>query len=132
MHAIWGFSQGACLAGMLVALLGEKNAGHPLRAYFPQKQGAPAAGIFFAGFKARFGQYNSIYAPGINVPTMHVMGVKDDAVDLIRGEALVAICKNPNIVKHPGGHDIPKAEADREKIVHFLKSNFPNKERQSL
>jgi predicted esterase len=132
VHAIWGFSQGACLAGMLVTFLGEKNTGHPLRGYLPQEQGTPAAGIFFSGFKARFGQYDSIYTPGIDVPTMHVMGVKDDAVDLIRSEALVAICKNPEILKHPGGHDIPKAEADREKIVHFLKSSLPNKERQSL
>jgi hypothetical protein len=73
IHAIWGFSQGACFAGMLASLLSEKNKDHPLRRLLPDYQGTPNSCIFFSGFKARFEQYDEIYAPSIEVPTMHVL-----------------------------------------------------------
>lgn len=84
VHGIWGFSQGACFAGMLVALLGENSKHHLYRPLLPQNQGPPAAGIFFSGFKSRFQQYDEIYARGITGPTMHVMGEKDAAVSVMR------------------------------------------------
>jgi hypothetical protein len=132
VHAIWGFSQGACFAGMLVSLLGEKNREHPMRIHFPKEQGTPAAGIFFSGFKARFEQYDSIYAPGIEIPTMHVMGDKDTAVDLTRSEEFASVCRGAKVLKHSGGHDVPKSETDREMILNFLRENLGEKNKQSL
>lgn len=132
VHAIWGFSQGACFAGMLVALLGENSQMHPLRRYLPREQGTPAVGIFFSGFKARFEQYDSIYLPGIDVRTMHIMGMDDDAVSMKRSEELVAVCKSAEVLKHPGGHNIPKSDGDRERILQFLRHSSSNRERQSL
>jgi hypothetical protein len=127
VHAIWGFSQGACFAGMLVSLLGEKNREHPMRTHFPKEQGTPAAGIFFSGFKARFEQYDSIYAPGIEIPTMHVMGDKDTAVSMERSVQLVRVCRDAKVLKHSGGHDIPKSEGDREMIINFLRESIGKK-----
>ena len=89
VHVIWGFSQGACFAGMLTALLSEKNKDHPLRRHLPKSQGPANGGIFFSGFKPRFQQYDSVYAPGIDPPTMHVMGEQDTAVTVARSESLV-------------------------------------------
>ncbi|TVY24033.1 putative hydrolase [Lachnellula hyalina] len=132
VHAIWGFSQGACFAGMLVALLGEKNREHPMRVHFPKEQGTPAAGIFFSGFKARFGQYDSIYAPGIEIPTMHVMGKKDTAVSMESSEGLVRVCQGAKVLKHLGGHDVPSSEGDREIIVNFLGEILRRNGKESL
>jgi pimeloyl-ACP methyl ester carboxylesterase len=132
VHGIWGFSQGACFAAMLVALLGEGNRSHPFRKFLPQNQGTPAAGIFFSGFKARFAQYDAVYAPGIESPTMHVMGEKDDFVSIKRSEELMGVCRNPVVLTHLGGHDIPKLEPDQDDIVKFLRDNLRERERQLL
>lgn len=120
IHAVWGFSQGACFAGMLTALLAEENADHPLRGYLPECQGPFAAGIFFSGFKARFEQYDQIYAPGIDIPTMHVMGELDDTVAVERSLTLAGVCQKARVLKHGGGHDLPKKNEDRESVVQFL------------
>ncbi|KAK7888182.1 hypothetical protein LTR67_009059 [Exophiala xenobiotica] len=75
VHAIWGFSQGACFAAMLMALL---SSNHPMRKYLPVPDSeAPMAGVFFSGFKSRFEQYAGIYRPGIQVSTLHVIGAND-------------------------------------------------------
>jgi hypothetical protein len=132
VHAIWGFSQGACFAGMLVSLLGEKNREHPMRIHFPKEQGTPAAGIFFSGFKPRFERCDSIYAPGIDIPTMHVMGDKDAAVTLMRSEELASVCRRAKVLKHSGGHDVPKSETDREMILNFVRENLGKKNQLSL
>jgi predicted esterase len=123
VHVIWGFSQGACFAGMLIALLSEKNKDHPLRSHLPMSQGPPKAGIIFSGFKPRFQQYDSIYAHGIETPTMHIMGEQDTAVTVQRSEKLVEVCRQAKILKHPGGHDIPKSDGEHERIVQFLREN---------
>lgn len=123
VHVIWGFSQGACFAGMLTALLSEKNKDHPLRRYLPNSQGTPNAGIFFSGFKPRFQQYDSIYTPGIETPTMHVMGEQDTAVTIERSESLVEVFRQAKVLKHAGGHDVPKSGKDSESIIQFLREN---------
>ncbi|KAF2162195.1 hypothetical protein M409DRAFT_27573 [Zasmidium cellare ATCC 36951] len=125
VHAIWGFSQGACFSGMLCSLLQEKLANHPLRKHMPAQLPTPSAGVIFSGFRARFPQYDSVYEPGIDVPLLHVIGEKDSLVRSERSEALIKVCREANFLKHPGGHDIPKLDEDQGKIVEFLKSNVP-------
>ena len=132
VHGIWGFSQGACFAGMLLALLGEKNRGHPMRRFLPKDQGQPAMGIFFSGFKPRFEQYDAIYSSGIEAPTMHVMGLNDSTVSVERSEFFIGSCRSATVLKHSGGHDIPKSEEDRERILHFLKESLRKTDRQLL
>lgn len=121
VHVIWGFSQGACFAGMLTALLQEKNKDHPLRRYLPISQSTPNAGIIFSGFKPRFQEYDDIFAHGIEVPTLHVIGEQDTAVTPERSESLAEVCRQAKVLKHPGGHDIPEGEAGRDQIVKFLR-----------
>lgn len=123
IHAIWGFSQGACFAALLTALLSEQLKGHPLRKHLPTSQGPPSAGIFVSGFKARFSQYDSIYAPSIDTPTLHIIGEKDDAVSPERSEALMKVCRDPIVLRHAGGHTIPSSAEHQATIVKFLREN---------
>ncbi|CAL3969796.1 unnamed protein product [Diplocarpon coronariae] len=123
VHAIWGFSQGGCFAGMLMALLSNQQTNHPLRRQLPSSQPAPSAGIFFAGFKPRFAQYDSVYAAGIDVPTLHIIGSQDTIVSTKRSETLLAVCQSASLLKHEGGHDIPSSPQDQEVVIRFLRDN---------
>jgi pimeloyl-ACP methyl ester carboxylesterase len=127
VHAIWGFSQGACFAGMLCALLQSKHATHPLRKHLEPPTddsvsfGTPLAGTIFAGFRPHVPQFDVLYEPGIDVPTLHVIGEQDPLVRSGRSEALLRVCKNNERIVHPGGHDVPKKEADIARIVEFTR-----------
>ncbi|KAM3424649.1 hypothetical protein BST61_g6637 [Cercospora zeina] len=136
IDAIWGFSQGACLAGMLCALLSRKGAmgedqRHPLLKLLGLKQdpGRLKAGIIFSGFRARFRQYDDIYEPeGIGIPMLHVLGDKDPLVGSERSEALLRICERGEVLRFEGGHDIPKSEEDLKTIVNFVKRSLEDGE----
>jgi predicted esterase len=106
---------------MLTALLSEKNKHHPLRKHLPKSQGPANAGIFFSGFRSRFQQYDSIYAPEIETPTMHIMGEQDTAVTVARSESLITVFQRAKVLKYAGGHDIPKSDKDRDIIIQFLR-----------
>jgi len=134
IHAIWGFSQGACFAGLLTALLSPGLKDHSLRKHLPSTQALPSAGIFVLGFRARFPQYDSIYAQGIAVPTLTIIGVKDDAVPPKKSEALMEICREPSVLRHAGGHEIPSSTEQQATLIKFLRGNVHSnsKNRESL
>jgi hypothetical protein len=82
----------------------------------------PKAGVIFSGFRARFPQYDSLYETmGIEVPTLHVIGEKDEAVRGERSQQLIEVCSEAETLGHPGGHDIPKSPADQQRIAEFLR-----------
>jgi dienelactone hydrolase len=132
IHAILGFSQGACFAGLLTALLSPGLKDHPLRKHLPSSQGSPSAGIFVSGFKARFPQYDGIYTEGINIPTLTIIGEKDDAVSAERSEALMKVYRDPSILRHAGGHEIPNSAEHQATIITFLRENVHYNNRESL
>ncbi|GIZ41757.1 hypothetical protein CKM354_000505200 [Cercospora kikuchii] len=127
IDAIWGFSQGACLAGMLCGLLSRRAMGgeeqHPLLKLLGLKQEPERlkAGIIFSGFRARFRQYDGIYEEGIGIPMLHVLGEKDPLVGSERSEALLRVCEKGEVLRFDGGHEIPKREEDVRTIVEFLR-----------
>lgn len=125
IHVIWGFSQGACFAGMLMAMLSDSGR-DPLKLRKllppPEVQGLPAAGVFFSGFKARFEQYQPLYEAGVRVPTLHVVGENDVLVSVKRSEGLVGVCEGAAVLKHQNGHNIPRETGEVEKIAEFLRN----------
>ena len=122
-HAILGFSQGACFAGILCALLQRRSMSHPLRSHLPGESPPPLAGLIFSGFKARFPQYNEIYAEGIDIPMLHVMGVEDDDVFVEKSEELAALNRQAGILKHDGGHQIPRKPEDISQVTDFFRKH---------
>ena len=132
IHAIWGFSQGACFAGILTALLSHQPEDHPLRKHLPSDIDRPSASVFISGFRARFPQYDSIYARGIDVPTLHIIGENDDAVAPEKSEALMGLCHDPCVLRHAGGHETPSSAEHRAVIIKFLRENVHSKNRESL
>lgn len=132
VDAIWGFSQGGCFAGMLMALLCEGRRDHPLRQLLPNSQKLPSAGIFYSGFKSAFAEYQSAYTRGIDVPTLHIMGERDKMVTLEKSQTLLDVCRNATILKHKGAHEIPTSADDQAMILEFLRENVQSRKSGSL
>src|SRR5438445_628258 len=74
-----------------------------------------------SGFRARFPQYDSVYAPGIDTPTLHILGEQDHAVSTERSETLLRVCRDASVLRHAGGHEIPTSEEDQAVIIRFLR-----------
>lgn len=123
VHAIMGFSQGAGLVGMVCALVQNGQAEHPLRKCMSTIFATPLAGVAFSGFKARFSQYDSVYDHGIDMPMLHVTGEGDSLVRHERSQALIQLCSRAQILKHDGGHNIPRSDADLSDIVQFIRQH---------
>jgi hypothetical protein len=130
VHAIWGFSQGACIAGMLVAMASDPDQGRDplgLRKLLSVGEkdvlGTVKAGVFFGGFKARFEQYAPLYDGGVKLPTLHVMGENDVLVTPERSEKLVSLCDGAEVLRHQNGHNLPREAAEVERIAEFLRKN---------
>ncbi|KAF1985495.1 hypothetical protein K402DRAFT_413325 [Aulographum hederae CBS 113979] len=107
VHAIWGFSQGACFASLLRE-------------------------FFFSAFKAGFRKYAELYEPGIAVPTLHIMGTTDPVVKG-EGQALVRVCgEGARLLVFAGAHGIPRKEEDLAKIVEFVREYVRARERSRV
>ena len=55
----------------------------------------------------------------ISIPSLHVMGEKDQLIPLQSSEELLAFYSNPSIHLHPGGHHVPVKARDIEQYLAF-------------
>jgi predicted esterase len=90
-----GFSQGAAVAGILLATYPEKF----------------RFGIFVSGFIPRDDEVNALYPSGLlTVPSLHIFGNSDPFVSVSRAEELVTKFEKPTVLTHAGGHIMPPKE----------------------
>lgn len=104
---VFGFSQGATLAGLLVAL----NA-------------APTFGfaILVGGFASADPEHVPIYRAGAcHVPSLHIIGLSDGVVPPERSRALADSFHEPWILEHAGGHVVPDSVEVRDGVLAFLR-----------
>ncbi|MEO8901092.1 MAG: alpha/beta hydrolase [Polyangiaceae bacterium] len=89
---VFGFSQGATLAGLLVALQA------------PSFEFA----ILVGGFASADAAHVPLYRPGVfQVPSLHLIGLADNVVPPERSRALALSFHKPLILEHEGGHIVP-------------------------
>jgi predicted esterase len=89
---ILGFSQGAAMAAYLASILEQgQSINHPPVLFF----------IAACGFRWRFKQYDQYYP--INTPSLHLVGDLDMIVNDERTRRLIESCRNPVVIRHPGG-----------------------------
>ncbi|XP_057658889.1 esterase AGAP003155 isoform X2 [Diorhabda carinulata] len=107
---ILGFSQGACFAGLLCDL---------------QQRGLTKFTFSFAvlasGFKSGSLPHLKYYIDRITIPTLHIFGENDQIIPTEMSEALSNCFEDPVIVKHPGGHYLPAAAAQKHDYQKFIK-----------
>ncbi|KAK7690144.1 hypothetical protein QCA50_006793 [Cerrena zonata] len=120
-EGVFGFSQGACMAAVLTALLERPHV-------FPDflVDGQPPHPPFTfciaaAGFKPVSALSDTIISTSFSTPTLHIMGKTDVIVPEERAQSLLEVTSNKRIEVHDGGHFIPSKANWRNFIKAYLK-----------
>jgi predicted esterase len=100
---VFGFSQGAALAGLLTAL-----------------QQRFEFAVMVGGFTSFEPQHAALFQRQVTVPSLHVMGAADDIVPMRDSLRLAERFEAPVIVKHPSGHVIPSDSTITSRIAEFV------------
>ncbi|HEX3611764.1 MAG TPA: hypothetical protein VHU88_08775 [Sporichthyaceae bacterium] len=107
---VFGFSQGAALAGLLCALQ-QSDPTNALRFKFA---------VMVGGFAGHEPQHAALFERKITLPSLHVMGASDGIVPMKDSRGLAERFDNPVIVHHAGGHLIPAEAAITSQVAHFM------------
>ena len=106
---VFGFSQGAALAGLLAALRDEDPA--PI---------AFDLAIMVSGFTSNLPQHAHLFTRKLSVPSLHVLGRVDDIVPMRDSLLLAERFADAVIIEHAGGHVIPDDPAITARIAGFV------------
>jgi len=135
-----GFSQGACLTGLLCSVL-ERGRVDSLKRRQAEASGSAGKGqdgwidwskadsegllvkqpplkfgVSYSGFAAAGPRYQGFYDPKIQTPMLHFIGSVDTVVEETRSLKLAGSCadhsggKADRVVYHPGGHFLPSSQ----------------------
>jgi pimeloyl-ACP methyl ester carboxylesterase len=113
---IFGFSQGAALASLLVGLRapdGQVSADTPLSFDFA---------VMVGGFRSDSADHAHLYASKDNytLPSLHIIGHADRIVPAQDSRTLAAQFASPTVLEHAGGHVIPGTPQIRHGFADFL------------
>ncbi|KAJ2449901.1 Ovarian cancer-associated protein 2 [Coemansia sp. RSA 2336] len=129
--AVVGFSQGAGMAAILLALMQAARCRQTitdpqLRTLVDELAECklPRFALLFAGFYPDFSQFDSLVRGDqgpIKVPSLHVVGRQDAIVPMERGIQLAAQgFVNAQTEEHEGGHFMPSNAAWRKRYQQFI------------
>jgi pimeloyl-ACP methyl ester carboxylesterase len=108
---IFGFSQGAALAGLLSAVQQSGSAPPQFRFDFA---------VMVSGFTSNLPQHTDLLRHKLTIPSLHVIGRSDVIVPRKDSLRLADRFANPLIIEHSGGHIVPGHRAVAEPIAQFL------------
>jgi hypothetical protein len=111
VDGLFGFSQGAALAGLLAALRESPRAPRGLDFRFA---------IMVGGFTSFLPQHADLFPRPLRIPSVHVIGRSDGIVPRSDSLKLADRFTGPLILEHSGGHVIPDDRAVAEPIAGFL------------
>jgi hypothetical protein len=114
-----GFSQGAALAGLLLATqeapADEAAAGKPFAFGF-----GFGFGVMIGGFTSPKPQHAALFRRKLATPSLHVTGSADGIVPMRESLRLAERFADPVVIKHDGGHVIPSDPRVLGSIVEFV------------
>ena len=108
---VFGFSQGAALAGLLIAVQESGSAPPDFRLDFA---------IMVGGFTSDLPKHAELFRHTLTTPTVHVIGRSDVIVPRADSLRLAARFADPVVLEHPGGHIVPGHAAVAGPIADFL------------
>jgi predicted esterase len=108
---VFGFSQGAALAGLLTAV--QESGGVP-----PQFQFDFA--VMVGGFTSDLPKHAHLFRHKLTTASVHVIGCRDVIVPRKDSLRLADRFADPLILEHPGGHIVPGNAAIAEPIAAFI------------
>jgi predicted esterase len=88
---IFGFSQGAALAGLVCAALDTP----------------PGFAIMIGGFTSPFERHAYLFTRKVSVPSVHIIGRADTVIPWAESRLLADRFEEPLVIEHDGGHVIP-------------------------
>ena len=102
---VLGFSQGATLAAIALAT--------------PRTRGRFGFGIFVSGMKSRAAETETLAYDAVTVPTLHVIGRKDQVMPVGMSEGLFEAMMSSARTRatHGGGHVVPRRNDDGEPVL---------------
>jgi len=110
---VFGFSQGAALAGLLTAV--QESGSAPAEFHFD-------FAIMAGGFTSDLPEHAELLRHRLATPSVHVIGRRDVIVPRKDSLRLAARFADPLIIEHPGGHIVPGHDAVARPIAEFLAS----------
>ena len=108
---VFGFSQGAALAGLLTAV--QENGSAPPRFRF-------GFAIMVGGFTSGLPKHAELFRSKLTTPSVHVIGRRDVVVPSKDSLRLADRFADPLVLEHPGGHVVPGTDGVAEPIAEFL------------
>jgi fermentation-respiration switch protein FrsA (DUF1100 family) len=111
---IFGFSQGAALAGMLAAVRESESVPISFDAV-----------VMVGGFTSTLPKHAHLFQHKLQVPSLHVTGRRDGIVPMRDSLLLAERFAHPVIVEHGGGHVIPAEAALTTRIADFMTNRAP-------
>ncbi|KAJ9155326.1 Dihydrofolate reductase [Pleurostoma richardsiae] len=147
IDGVIGFSQGGAMAALLAAALEVDAEGKPARqapaadedydwswveAVRSANGGRPLRfAVVYSGFFATPAPLGWLYEPAVGTPTLQYIGSLDTVVEESRSRALVARCKDPVVLVHPGGHYVPVNREWVMPLASFIKQHCESTEAAS-
>jgi pimeloyl-ACP methyl ester carboxylesterase len=110
---IFGFSQGAALAGLLTAV--QESGSAPAEFHFD-------FAVMVSGFTSDLPEHAELLRHKLTTPSVHVIGRRDVIVPRNDSLRLADRFADPLIIEHPGGHIVPGHDAVATPIAEFLAS----------
>jgi dienelactone hydrolase len=110
---IFGFSQGAALAGLLTAVHESGSAPPAFRFDFA---------VMVGGFTSDLPKHAELFRRKLTNPSIHVIGRGDMIVPRRDSMRLAGRFTDPLVLEHPGGHIVPGHHAVAGPIADFLAS----------
>jgi hypothetical protein len=113
-----GFSQGAALAGLLLAAQEAAGEGTAGPASLTSGSGF-GFGVMIGGFTSEEPEHAALFRRRLATPSLHVTGTADTIVPMRDSLRLAERFANPVIITHDGGHVIPSDPYIIGRIVAF-------------
>ena len=110
---IFGFSQGAALAGLLTAV--QESGTAPPEFHFD-------FAVMVGGFTSDLPKHAELFRHKLTTPSIHVIGRTDVIVPRRDSLRLADRFADPLVLEHPGGHIVPGHDAVAGPIAGFLAS----------
>jgi hypothetical protein len=108
---VFGFSQGAALAGLLTAVQESGSAPPEFHLDFA---------VMVGGFTSDLPKHAELFRRKLATPSVHVIGRSDVIVPRSDSLRLAGRFADPLVLEHPGGHIVPGHDAVARPIADFL------------
>ncbi|KAI9580500.1 esterase CG5412 [Glossina fuscipes] len=112
-QGLLGFSQGACLVGLICGLAKRKLTSIK-----------PEFAILSSGFVSGSLVHKSIYEESIVIPTLHVYGLSDEIIPKEMSKELTNNFKNVEILEHNGGHYFAATAQQKQTYINFFQDRL--------